>query len=116
MSDFWDSTYRGGKKSKDLGTERTTVCCAYGFWLFGLIGICGIHRFYMGKKCTGVIWLLTFGVLTLGQIYDLFMMSSVMEDAQAQKEANVWDKRKLGHSKNAKIKAGGRQKWINENQ
>ena len=68
------------------------------------------------RKCTGVIWLLTFGVLTLGQIYDLFMMSSVMEDAQAQKEANVWDKRKLGHSKNAKIKAGGRQKWINENQ
>jgi TM2 domain-containing membrane protein YozV len=36
--------------------------------------ICGIHRFYIGKVGTGIIYLLTFGLLRIGLIYDLFTL------------------------------------------
>jgi len=54
---------------------------SYGLWCAGLAGACGIHRFYLGKVGTGVIWLLTFGLLGVGQILDLFRMKSLVKDA-----------------------------------
>ena len=32
---------------------------SYGLWCLGLLGLCGIHRFYNGKWGTGILWLLT---------------------------------------------------------
>jgi len=54
-----------GKKSK--GT-------AYLLFFFCLIGLCGFHRFYIGKIGTGIIYLFTFGLFGLGLIYDLFTL------------------------------------------
>lgn len=43
--------------------------------LLTFLGFFGIHRFYMGKWITGIIYLLTGGILGLGYLYDLFTLN-----------------------------------------
>jgi len=40
----------------------------------GLFGVCGLHRFYVGKIGTGILWFLTGGLLGIGQIIDVIMI------------------------------------------
>lgn len=53
----------------------------YGLWCGALFGFCGLHRIYLGKYGTGILWLLTFGLLGIGQFIDLIRMRSLVADA-----------------------------------
>ena len=53
---------------------------AYLTWLLCFVGVCGVHRFYAGKWVTGLLWLFTGGFLLIGQIIDLFLIPSMIEN------------------------------------
>lgn len=43
--------------------------------LLTFLGLFGIHRFYMGKWVTGILYLLTGGLFGLGYLYDLWTLN-----------------------------------------
>lgn len=43
--------------------------------LLTFLGLLGIHRFYMGKWISGIIYLLTGGIFGLGYIYDFWTLN-----------------------------------------
>jgi len=40
------------------------------------LGPLGIHRFYVGRVGSGVLWFFTFGLLMVGTIYDLVLIAT----------------------------------------
>lgn len=55
--------------TKDRPTSPKSRSVALLLCLF--LGFFGVHRFYVGKKITGVVWLLSVGVAGIGWIVDL---------------------------------------------
>ena len=53
----------------------------YALWCLIFLGLAGVHRIYLGKYGTGIIWMLTFGLFGVGQFVDLFRMKSLIMDA-----------------------------------
>jgi hypothetical protein len=53
---------------------------AYALWLACFCGLFGIHRFYLGKPVTGLLYLFTFGLFGIGQVLDLVRMRSMVEE------------------------------------
>lgn len=50
-------------------------------WIFLVfLGIFGVHRMYMGKWLTGILYLLTLGLFGLGWLYDLWTLNSQVDE------------------------------------
>lgn len=49
--------------------------------LLTFLGIFGIHRFYLGKWLTGLLYLFTGGLFLLGWLYDLWTLNGQVRDA-----------------------------------
>jgi TM2 domain-containing membrane protein YozV len=62
-----------------VGLPLRSVGVAYGLWALCIVGVAGIHRFYLGRYVTGVLWLLTWGFLGIGLLIDLFLISGMVQ-------------------------------------
>ena len=49
--------------------------------LLTFLGVFGVHRFYLGKWFTGLLWLFTVGFFGVGLLYDLWTLNGQVSDA-----------------------------------
>ena len=59
---------------------------AYVLWCACFFGGCGIHRFYLGKYGTGLLYFFTFGLFGIGQFIDLFLIPGMVERENKKEE------------------------------
>jgi len=52
--------------------------------LLTFLGMFGIHRFYMGKVITGLIWLFTGGLFLVGYLYDYWTLNGQIDEINRQ--------------------------------
>jgi TM2 domain-containing membrane protein YozV len=64
-----DRRFRPGEKNYNIA------------WiLLTFLGLLGIHRFYLGKWITGILYLLTGGLFLLGIIYDYWTLNDQIDE------------------------------------
>ncbi len=70
--------------SMEREAERRFVAGPYNYdltWiLLTFLGFLGIHRFYMGKIFTGLVYLCTGGLFLIGVLYDFLTLNEQLSD------------------------------------
>ena len=62
-------------RQADLRFRAGRIDYTVGWVLLTFLGLFGIHRMYMGKWLSGILYLLTGGVLGLGYLYDFWTLN-----------------------------------------
>ncbi len=84
-------------------------------WLIGGFGMFGLHRFYLGFKVSGFIWLFSFGGLMIGAIYDIFNIDKLIAQSEGNeykpkekkpKKQNVSKSKNISNTPKQKVKNG----------
>eukprot|EP01087_Luapelamoeba_hula_P009642 TRINITY_DN250_c0_g2_i1.p2 TRINITY_DN250_c0_g2~~TRINITY_DN250_c0_g2_i1.p2 ORF type:complete len:130 (-),score=15.62 TRINITY_DN250_c0_g2_i1:19-408(-) len=65
---------------KDVGV-------AYVLWFF--FGLFGVHRFYLDRPCSGLVWLCTGGFFLIGWIVDICLIPGMVDDYNCHAESVV---------------------------
>jgi TM2 domain-containing membrane protein YozV len=68
---------RSAERRYQPGTKDYTVA----WLLLAFLGPLGIHRMYLGKWITGIIYLLTVGLFGIGILYDLWTLNDQIDEA-----------------------------------
>lgn len=55
--------------------------------LLTFFGLFGVHRMYMGKWITGILYLLTGGLFSLGYLYDLWTLNSQISEINGSSQS-----------------------------
>lgn len=67
-------------RKADIRFQAGRVNYTVAWILLTFLGIFGVHRFYMGKWITGLIYLLTGGLFTLGYLYDYWTLNTQISE------------------------------------
>ena len=65
----------GMDREADLRFRTGRVDYTVAWVLLTFLGLFGVHRMYMGKWVTGIIYLLTAGLLGIGYLYDFWTLN-----------------------------------------
>jgi TM2 domain-containing membrane protein YozV len=58
------------------------LAIAYLLWFF--LGALGVHRFYLNRPVSGVIYLLTGGIFGIGWLVDICLIPGIVEEENAK--------------------------------
>jgi TM2 domain-containing membrane protein YozV len=83
-----------------------SVGIAYLLWLISGCGALGFHRFYLGKIPTGLLWMFTGGLFTVGSIFDFFTLPGQVREANIRQAI-------LNNNPKVNINIGSQQSWRN---
>lgn len=75
----------GMDRSADRRFQTGRSNYSVGWLLLSFLGLFGIHRFYLGKWLTGLLYLVTGGLVGIGYLYDLWTFNSQINEANAQR-------------------------------
>ena len=65
-----------------------SVGTAYLLWLLSGCGALGLHRFYLGKIPTGILWMCTGGLGMFGAVYDFLTLPGQVREANIRRAIN----------------------------
>ena len=68
------------ERQADLRYVRGPLNYDVAWILLTFLGIFGVHRFYMQKWVTGIIWFATGGVFLVGWLYDLWTLNEQLSE------------------------------------
>ena len=63
-----------------LTTYTISISYNIGWILLTFLGVFGVHRMYMGKWLTGILYLLTGGLFFIGVLYDFWTLNSQISE------------------------------------
>jgi TM2 domain-containing membrane protein YozV len=70
----------GMNRKADLRYAAGPTDYSVAWILLTFLGIFGVHRFYLGKWGTGLLYLLTLGLLGIGVLYDYWTLNSQISE------------------------------------
>ena len=70
----------GMDRDADIKYVEGSVDYNIAWILLTFLGLFGIHRFYMGKILTGILYLLTGGVFLIGVVYDFWTLNEQIDE------------------------------------
>ena len=74
----------GMDREADLRFRAGRVNYTIAWALLTFLGLLGLHRFYMGKWVTGILYLCTAGLLGLGWLYDFWTLNDQITVVNAE--------------------------------
>ena len=72
-------------RQADFRFETGPVNYSVAWLLLTFLGLFGVHRMYMGKWLTGILYLLTAGLLGLGYLYDYWTLNGQVDQLNRER-------------------------------
>ena len=66
----------------EKNTNKDRLLVSYILSAAWFVGLGGLHRLYNGKIGTGLLWMVTGGLLGIGQFVDLFIIPNMVDEHQ----------------------------------
>lgn len=73
-------------RSADFRYEPGPINYTVTWMLLTFLGFFGVHRFYLGKWITGIIYLITGGLFLIGYLYDLWTLNTQISEANRMRK------------------------------
>jgi TM2 domain-containing membrane protein YozV len=72
-------------RQADLRFQAGPINYSVAWILLTFLGLLGIHRMYIGKWLTGILYLLTAGLFGLGYLYDYWTLNRQIDELNRQR-------------------------------
>jgi hypothetical protein len=79
--------YKKLLETREQASERSRLVALLFAWFFGMLGI---HRFYVDRVGSGILWLLTFGLFGIGVLVDIILIASGKFTDKEGKPLLIW--------------------------